>query len=207
MRRREFLKVLGTISGSLLLPTPIARQIRESCILNKKPLLILPPDAKVEILAVHDGWDYTLHIGDPDELLVTPSWAEWFEEQGIDVNDPEVVAEQLGCTPDEVEGQDLDTEIDSYAYDDWLSLRQQSPEYDSRAGAYEFLSDLPLCNSAKSHTGDALGALNFVDGDRPGSSLLYVEAPSLASLAGLQHRLNELQTGARIVIAGTVSGG
>ncbi len=46
-----------------------------------------------------------------------------------------------------------------------------------------------------------LGHLSFIEGDRPGSNLTYVEADSLAAIASLQHRLNELKSGARIVIA------
>lgn len=37
-------------------------------------------------------------------------------------------------------------------------------------------------------------------GDRPGSNLTCVELGSLSAIASLQHRLNELQTGARIVM-------
>jgi hypothetical protein len=40
--------------------------------------------------------------------------------------------------------------------------------------------------------GQALGKLRFIEGDRPGSNLTYVEAPDLATLACLQNRLNEL---------------
>jgi len=43
------------------------------------------------------------------------------------------------------------------------------------------------------HGGDGpLGELRFVEGERPGSNLTYVEAPDLATLACLQTRLNEL---------------
>jgi hypothetical protein len=37
-----------------------------------------------------------------------------------------------------------------------------------------------------------VAALRFIEGDRPGSNLTYVEAPDLATLACLQTRLNEL---------------
>jgi hypothetical protein len=39
-----------------------------------------------------------------------------------------------------------------------------------------------------------------VEGDRPGSNLTYVEAADLATLACLQHRLNELNQGIKIEI-------
>jgi hypothetical protein len=42
--------------------------------------------------------------------------------------------------------------------------------------------------------------LTFTEGDRPGSNLTYVEAADLATLAGLQHRLNELDENIAIEI-------
>ena len=62
------------------------------------------------------------------------------------------------------------------------------------------ISNLPL-DDGGSDDGLDLGDLSFIEGDRPGSNLTYVEADSLAAIASLQHRLNELQTGARIVMA------
>jgi hypothetical protein len=68
------------------------------------------------------------------------------------------------------------------------------------ARAYSYLRDLPL-DDGKSRGDFDLGSLSFIEGDRPGSNLTYVEADSLAAVASLQHRLNKLKTGARIVVA------
>ena len=68
------------------------------------------------------------------------------------------------------------------------------------AAAYHYLSDLPL-DDDRDTDGFHLGSLSFIEGDRPGSNLTYVEADGLAAIASLQHRLNELQTGTRIVMA------
>jgi hypothetical protein len=47
-----------------------------------------------------------------------------------------------------------------------------------------------------------LGESNFIQGDRPGSNLTYVEAPDLATLACLQNRLNEIGENLAIEIRG-----
>ena len=57
--------------------------------------------------------------------------------------------------------------------------------------AFHYLSGLPLIHSKSSH-GLSLGQLDFIQGDRPGSNLTYVRAEDHATLACLQHRLNEL---------------
>ena len=65
--------------------------------------------------------------------------------------------------------------------------------------AFHYLLDLPL-DDDRECSGFDLGSLSFIEGDRPGSNLTYVEIDSLAAIAGLQHRLNELKTGARIIV-------
>jgi hypothetical protein len=60
------------------------------------------------------------------------------------------------------------------------------------ARAFHHLSELPLDDGSRLVGGQALGKLRFIEGDRPGSNLTYVEAPDLATLACLQNRLNEL---------------
>jgi hypothetical protein len=79
---------------------------------------------------------------------------------------------------------------------DWDFEVHDSP----MAMAYSYLLDLPL-DDGKSPGDFDLGSLSFIEGDRPGSNLTYVEADSLPAIASLQHRLNELQTGARIMMA------
>ena len=68
------------------------------------------------------------------------------------------------------------------------------------AMAYRYLADLPLGDPGKRFPGDPLGRLRFIEGDHPGSNLTYVEAPDLATIACLQHRLNELDENVRIEI-------
>jgi hypothetical protein len=79
---------------------------------------------------------------------------------------------------------------------EWDFEMSESP----MALAYHYLNDLPLCPEDIRSTGDPLGNLSFIEGDRPGSNLTYVRAPDLATIACLQHRLNELNKNIRIDI-------
>jgi hypothetical protein len=93
----------------------------------------------------------------------------------------------------------LNEEIDGGALDfymEWDFEMHQSP----MALAYHYLNDLPLCPENIPANGDPLGRLCFIEGDRPGSNLTYVRAPNLATLACLQHRLNELNENIHIEI-------
>jgi len=87
-------------------------------------------------------------------------------------------------------GIDPDGTIDGVALDRWETHQEliESPA----ASAFHYLSDLPLDDGRRLGRGNPLGELNFIQGDRPGSNLTYVEAPDLATLACLQNRLNEL---------------
>jgi hypothetical protein len=40
MKRREFLTLCGLAAGSALIPHPIARLIRETCVLGGQPLIL-----------------------------------------------------------------------------------------------------------------------------------------------------------------------
>ena len=41
MKRREFLSLCGLVAGACIIPAPVARLIRETCILAREPYLIL----------------------------------------------------------------------------------------------------------------------------------------------------------------------
>lgn len=143
---------------------------------------------------------FTFRLG---EEVSPPTWREYLEEsQGIDPGDQEAVKvwqrEQFCCEPGEENEIAFEEQIDGWALDQWLewdySLRD-GPE----ARAYRYLENLPL-DDGKKTGGTPLGDLRFIEGDRPGSNFTYVEAPDLATLACLQHRLNELDTDIRIEI-------
>ena len=213
MNRRSFLTLSGLASGSILIPATLARRIRETCIGNQQPLIIAPPTAGRILYAVKD-WNgaYTVKLGSL-EAPSPPTLGEYLEDKGWSLHSEDSIRTYLreykgysddqirervdaGETLDDIVG-DLDAPLDGYDLDDWDDkvLASESPE----ALAFHYLEDLPLAD-ADDPAGHELGELNFVEGDRPGSNLTYVEAADLATLACLQHRLNELDEGACIRI-------
>jgi hypothetical protein len=207
MKRRDFLTLCGLAAGSVIIPAPIARLIRDKCVLAGEPLIITPPRAKFStIYAVDDYGDYHLHFGDPDAEPPLPTWEEFIDSRGVDLSNDkersEFLQEYFGWDPEEGEPEPeipLSEPIDGWAEDfymEWDFEMHGSP----MAMAYRYLADLPLGDSGKAFSGDPLGRLRFIEGPHPGSNLTYVEAPDLATLACLQHRLNELNENIHIEI-------
>ena len=213
MNRRSFLSLSGLISGSILIPASLARRIRETCIGNRQPLLITPPAPGGTLYAVK-GWNgaFTLKLGSL-EGPSPPTFGEYLEDKGWVLHSEDSIRTYLreykgysdneirerldaGETLDEIVGN-LDAPLGGYALDDWDDnmLSRESPE----ALAFRYLQELPL-DDADAHEGHQLGELNFTEGDRPGSNLTYVEAADLATLACLQHRLNDLNENIAIEI-------
>ena len=166
--------------------------------------------------------DFMLHLGDPSEESTPPTWNEYFEEfEGFSFKDKKSVSQwwteqvgdpeehrsagALGVDPAHAgpEGRDeqerashhpitikADETIDGVALEKWENRQEM---HDGPAAlAYRMLEDMPLDDGRGEVGGQRLGRLRFIEGDRPGSNLTYVEAPDLATLACLQNRLNEL---------------
>ncbi|MFM8981364.1 MAG: hypothetical protein ACKOLA_00390, partial [Spartobacteria bacterium] len=201
------LTLCGLAAGSVIIPASIARLIRDKCVLAGEPLIIAPPRAKYStIYAVNDYGDYTLHFGDPDADPVLPTWQEFMDSRGVDLDHDEERFDFLEqyfswdrSSGDPEPDIPLHEEIDGGALDfymEWDFEMHQSP----MALAYHYLNDLPLCPGDGRIVVDPLGELDFIEGDRPGSNLTYVCAPDLATIACLQHRLNELNENIHIEI-------
>lgn len=210
MNRRDFLSIFGISVGAVLIPAPVARLIRDTCVLQDKPL-ILPPAARKcsTIYAVRESRDFILHFGDPDQEPDVPTWGEFAEDRGVDLDNSK---ERLAfleeffawCPSDGTREPRIDTTspITGWALDDYLEW-DHALSGSPTALAYSYLSNLPLSDSPKRFTGDPLARLRFIEGDRPGSNLTYVKAPDFATLACLQHRLNEINADVRIEIQET----
>lgn len=217
MKRRDFLSIFGLSVGSLLIPSRVARLIRDTCVLQNKPLITPATTCHSSVIHAVSGFEgYTLHYGDPRTGAGLPTWEEFAAGRGICLNyDRHRLAfleEFFGYTPSsksgdgaEDEDEDVEPEIPldepipewvADYYEDEVSLIYPSP----RALAYSILSELPLCDSPKRFKGDSLGRLSFIEGDRPGSNSTYVSAPNLATIACLQHRLDELDAGILIEV-------
>ena len=207
MKRRDFLSLLGLSAGSVLIPAPVARLIRDTCVLNGQALNLAPASKHSSIIyAVYEYGDYHLHFGDPNAEPELPTWEEFIDSRGVNLSSDEerseFLQEYFSWDPSEGEPEPeipLNEPIDGWAEDfymEWDFEMHESP----MAMAYRYLADLPLGDSGKAFAGDPLGRLRFIEGDRPGSNLTYVEAPDLATIACLQHRLNELNENIRIEI-------
>jgi hypothetical protein len=197
MLRRDFLSLCGLVAGSCLVPDAIARVIRDTCVLADQPYLILPRDPSDTLYALTtDGTtDFMLHLGDPSVESTPPNWRDYLDEfEGIDIKDKKAVREwwieQVGDPEDDPITIKAKDTIDGIALDKWEN--EQEMHAGPAARAFHHLSELPLDDGSRLVGGEALGKLRFIEGDRPGSNLTYVEAPDLATLACLQNRLNEL---------------
>jgi hypothetical protein len=213
MNRRSFLFMSGLVSGSILIPSSLARRIRRTCIGNQQPLLITPPAPGGTLYAVK-GWNgaFTLKLGSL-EGPSPPTLGEYLEDKGWELHTGDSITtflrEHKGLSDEEIRERleagetlndmvgDLDAPLDGYDLDDWNDnmLSRESPE----ALAFHYLEELPLDDEAGDE-GNQLGDLNFTEGDSPGSNLTYVKAADLATLACLQHRLNDLNENIAIEI-------
>jgi hypothetical protein len=178
-------------------PDAIARVIRDTCVLADQPYLILPRDPSDTLYALTtDGTtDFMLHLGDPSVESTPPNWRDYLDEfEGLDIKDKKAVREwwieQVGDPEDDPITIKAKDTIDGIALDKWEN--EQEMHAGPAARAFHHLSELPLDDGSRLVGGEALGKLRFIEGDRPGSNLTYVEAPDLATLACLQNRLNEL---------------
>jgi hypothetical protein len=212
MNRRSFLSISAGVGGSCLIPSAIARRIHAVCIGASQPLILAPDRSSIELFAEKTFDRYLLHLGDPNTEPDYPKLREFIEDKGYSPDNRRSLRDYLinwRCHDVQTEGRTkhaideivemLDEPIDGYERDYWMEWDFEM--HDSpMARAYRYLRDLPL-DDGKSPGDFDLGSLSFIEGDRPGSNLTYVEADSLAAVASLQHRLNKLKTGARIVVA------
>jgi|LakMenE18May11ns_1017448.scaffolds.fasta_scaffold9697294_1 hypothetical protein len=211
MKRRNFLHIAAGLGGSCIIPVTIARRIQDICLGNSDALILAPEHFDLEIYAQESFGSYILHLGDPNVEPCYPTLREFIETKGYSPDDRRSLRDYLidwrsydisteGRTKhaiDEIK-ELLDEPIEGYELDHWMDWDFETSE-GTMPQAYHYLSELPLDDGSKG--GDFnLGSLSFIEGDRPGSNLTYVEADSLAAVASLQHRLNELQTGARIIV-------
>jgi hypothetical protein len=211
MKRRHLLSLAGLTAGSCLIPAMIARRIQDVCIGASQPLILAPENASTLIYAVESWGGYELHLGNPNDEPDYPTLRDFIEDRGFDPDDDdslrEYVIEWRGYEEnfdEEQEGaivslkQDLDGLIDDRERDYWMEWDMELRE-GTLPKAFHYLSELPLIN-AESSNGLSLGQLDFIQGDRPGSNLTYARAEDNATLACLQHRLNELNEGVGIII-------
>lgn len=200
MKRRDFLSLCGAVAGSCLIPSAVARLIHDTCILSHQPLIVAPPHPKRILRAIADyntgAEPYTLFLGDPRVDPEPISWLEYYERfAGVDINDPKALqhfCDKCLDSPDQL-GESLDAYLARPISGEALQRWQFKWEHEEcpSVKAYDLLSSIPLSDGANLNDGNSLGQLSF-DTDLSLPPRPTVDAPDLASLACLQHRLNEL---------------
>ncbi len=210
MKRRHFLSLAGISAGSFLIPRSTVRQIQEISQGNADPLILVPERADLDLIAVEDYGAYSFEFGESEDDVEPPSLAEFIDGRGYNPHEKEELLsflEEWGYTDPEADEEEKSDTLDSFQlnldepitdgfFDHWIEwdyALRESP----KAQAYSYLESLPLENSS-SMEGFSLGELSFIQGDRPGSNLTWVEADCIEAVVSLQHRLNELDTGVQI---------
>lgn len=212
MKRRSFLSIVAGCYASCVVPPRIARRIHEVSTGASDPRVLAPAQFDLTLLAQENYGSYMLHLGDPEAEPDYPTMREYIESRGFYGGDDDSLRSYLEDTwfsGDESSKEvrqavadlklDLDNPIEGVERDQWMDWEYELREC-TQAAAFRYLEALPLKDDQDA-SGSCLGSLSFIEGDRPGSNFTYVEADGLAAIASLQHRLNELQTGANIVIA------
>ncbi|EAQ96094.1 hypothetical protein [Congregibacter litoralis] len=181
--RRQFL--LGTATG-FVLPRFFERAL--SVFENHgEALLQASTEAHTTVIASRDFTDnFTLYLGNPSEEPPEMTLREFVERYSFEPVE-EALAEwaDTGIEPDDT--LDWSTVCDAWCLHD-------SPN----ARAYELLCDLDL--GPNSSIDSPIGEVRFINGPCPGNDYKGVELPTALDVSLLQHRLNRLQTGVRIVM-------
>ena len=183
--RRQFL--ISTTSGGAGLILPSYYEKVSSYFENHgEPLLESPLRISENLFADLDA-DFQLNLGLPATELPEMTWREVIERYHGWMPDPDRLEDELGITV-----ADLDKPADEDAYlDSWC--RADSPNVQ----AYHLLECLDIGTELRH--GNQVGGLLFYDGPMPGSDYLGVHAECAVSLSLLQHQLNELDTGIRVL--------
>ncbi len=184
--RRQFL-ISGASAGvGLILPSYYDKVL--SFVENHgEPLLEAPTGIIEDLYADLSFSDYQLNLGMPVTELPEMTWREVIERYCNFQVTPENLEVELGIT---VTDLDKPAKVDSYM-DSWC--RSDS----SNAKAFYLLDSLDI--GTELQHGNQVGGLVYYDGPMPGSDYLAVHAECDVSLSLLQHRLNELNTGIRVL--------
>ncbi len=188
LTRRTFLAgAAGSITAALV-------QKYEWFISEKgEPLIEAPAFPSTDLYVSAPDGEWVITLGPPDEDPGTGTWTEFLTAQydigPLDQESLIEAGESWGIEPEL-----LDTECE---WETWYCYwgRNLSP----RAHAYRLLQSLDLGPKLSGARGE-VGELNFLDAPFICSDYLGVHAADDLSVSLLQHRLNELKTGIRVVV-------
>jgi hypothetical protein len=183
--RRQFL--ISTASGGVGLILPSYYEKVFSFFENHGEPLLEAPTLITEDLYADLQADYQLNIGLPATEYPEMTWREVFKRYYCSFPDAEELEKEFALTPADL---DKPADIDAF-FDSWC--RTDSPN----AQAFYLLNRLDIGTELRQ--GDQVGGLVFYDGPIPGSDYLGVHAECAVTLSLLQHRLNKLKTGIRVL--------
>ena len=184
--RRQFL-ISGASAGVGLILPSYYEKVFSFFENHGEPLLEAPAHVVENLYADYQGSDYQLNIGMPATEYPVMTWREMIERYHCCMPAPDELEDELGITVAEL---DKPADVDSYL-DSWC--RSDSPS----AQAFYLMESLEIGTELRH--GDQVGGLVFYDGPMPGSDYLGVHAECEVTLSLLQHRLNELKTGIRVI--------
>ena len=184
--RRQF--ILGATAG-LILPSFYDKVLTfyEN---TGEALIEAPRNPETELIAIDRGADgaFELNCGDP-----------WEEPPEMTVR--EFARRYFGTEEYFIELREEGPDIDLDAQMEWWDVVDTWSYVDSpNAKAFRLLAGLDLGTELTGK--DAIGEIRFIDGPCPGNDYLGVECPSPLDISLLQKRLNDLNTGIRISMAG-----
>ncbi len=184
--RREFFLATSGAAAGLILPSYYEK------VLNylerfDEPLLESPRNPKIRLYAVKHGVEeYQLNWGDPyadpDLKMTLREYANRYHGGEYEYLD------DFGQEPEDVDFDSIADE--SMVFESWANT--DSPT----VRAYRLLENLDLGPSLDGV--NAIGELQFIEGELAGSDYLGVHTFGLVTVSLLQQRLNDLRTGISI---------
>jgi hypothetical protein len=182
--RRQFLLSTAGASVGAIIPSFYFRAL-EFFEQFGEPLLESPNQPTQELCVLNNCGEIELCLGDPFAEPPPITYREYFRRYDLEALD--TFGESWGLEPEE-----LDTSMDEeFLWDHWFLHEGPS------ARAYNMLSSLDL---GKDLTGpDAVGGLDFFEESNMVSCWRGVRPDDEVTLSLLQQRLNDLDTGIRVV--------
>lgn len=186
IQRRAFLTGLASLFG-----VASAADLRSLVQDRGKPLLLPVRDA-VQRIHVYEGGLLTLGEWKYDYDMPRPTWRQQLEAEGVDVNDPVALAQEIDSRS--MDPNDLDEPLCDVSWPMAYDLTWTPP-----ARAYRLLARLNIGASVMGR--GKIGRLEFHEGDNhPSSNDLWVDALDNLSVSCLQARLIELKQPMEIVM-------
>jgi hypothetical protein len=205
IRRRQFLiEGIGAL-GAWMVGATAARQILRLSREKREPYLVEVDDPVHELWANWDAGECKFTLDCPYTDMSPPqlTWREWLEQQDdVDIENPAALRDFLEdwgwyvpggsqvYVPPQLDAKLPDELQDNYECGEWTMLTSPT------ALAFHYLRELRLAD--REARGAELGALQFIEGQCPGSNATLVTTSDVEMLGGLQQRL--LQLGERVRI-------